>query len=105
MFATSRSASTWTGFRLFRSFIPAPLKETAHVEYERRHSVAEDRRPTEHGKTVLHRVERLDDDLLLPRQFVHDHPGAPVGHLQYDDLASPRVAPRQPHDIAQMEHR
>src|SRR5512138_1387700 len=102
MFATSRSASTWTGFRLFRSFIPTPLKETAHVEDERRHPVAEDRRPTEHGKTVLHRVERLDDDLLLARQFVHHHPGAPIGHLQYDDLASPCVAPREVDHIAEM---
>src|SRR4030095_14958565 len=65
MLATSRNASTCTGFRLFRSFIPAPLKETAHVEDERRHPVTEDRRPTEHRKTVPHRLERLDDDLLL----------------------------------------
>src|SRR4029434_2468341 len=61
MFATSRNASTWTGFRLFRAFIPAPLKKTAHVEDERRYPVAEDRRSTEHRETVLHRVERLDD--------------------------------------------
>src|SRR5215207_8934619 len=105
MFATSRSASTCTGFRLFRSFIPAPLEKTAHVEDERRHPVAEDRRSTEHGKTVLHRIERLDDDLLLARQFVHYHAGAPVGHLQYDDLPTPCVASREPDDVAQMEQR
>src|SRR6476660_5137452 len=105
MFATSRNASTWTGFRVLRSFIPAPLKETAHIEDERRHPVTEDRRPTEHGKTVLHRIERLDDDLLLARQFVHHHPGAPVCHLQYDDLAWSFVAPRKADDIAQMQER
>src|SRR5689334_11866767 len=105
MFATSRNASTWTGFRVFRSFIPAPLEKTAHVEDERRYPVAEDRRPAEYGETVLHRVERLDDDLLLARQFVHDHSGAPVGHLQYDDLPSPSVAPRQANDVAQVNDR
>src|SRR4029450_8346114 len=105
MFATSRNASTWTGFRVFRSFIPAPLEETAHVEDERRHPVTEDRRPAEHGKTVPHRVARLDDDLLFTRPFIFDHPGAPVGHLQYDDLASPYVAPRELHHIAQMQQR
>src|SRR4029450_8772239 len=105
MFATSRNASTWTGFRVFRSFIPAPLEETAHVEDERRHPVTEDRRPAEHGKTVPHRVERLDDDLLLARQFVHHQPGAPVGYLQYDDLPSLSVAPRQADDVAEMQDR
>src|SRR5688500_15671026 len=105
MFATSRSASTWTGFRLFRSFIPAPLEETAHVEDERRNPVPEDRRSAEHRETILRRIERLDDDLLLARQLVHHHAGAAIGHLQYDDLATPCVAPRQTDQITQMQQR
>ena len=70
MFATSRRASSCIGFRLNECRPCAlPLKETAHVEDQRRDSVAEDRGPTEQREPVLHAVELLDDDLLLTDQL------------------------------------
>src|SRR5215217_4913043 len=86
MFATSRRASSCSAFRERMSSIGVPLKETAHVNDQRRGSVAEDRGPTEQREPVLHAIELLDDDLLLTDQRIHHHRGAPLRHLDDDDL-------------------
>src|SRR5215203_6111435 len=86
MFATSRRASSCSAFRERMSSMGVPLKKTAHVNDQRRGSVAEDRGPTEQREPVLHAVELLDDDLLLTDQRVHHQSRAPLRHLDDDDL-------------------
>src|SRR3954471_3235711 len=86
MFATSRSASSCSAFRERMSSIGVPLKETAHVYDQRWCPIAEYRGPTKEREAVLHAVELLDDDLLLPDQRVDHERRAPLRHLDDDDL-------------------
>src|SRR6478735_6831332 len=86
MFATSRRASSCSAFRERMSSMGVPLKETAHVYDQRRGSVAENRRSAEQREAVLHTVELLDDDLLLPDERIHHERRAPLRHLDDDDL-------------------
>src|SRR6476661_6728061 len=86
MFATSRRASSCSAFRERMSSMGVPLKETAHVYDQRRGTVAKDRRAAEQRVAVLHPVELLDDDLLLPDQRIHHERCASLRHLDDDDL-------------------
>src|SRR5690242_15524048 len=86
MLATSRRASSCSAFRVRTSSMEVPLEKTAHIEDQRRHTVAEYRRTAEHVQSVPHAVELLDDDLLLPDQRVHHQGGAALGHLDHDHL-------------------
>src|SRR6476620_7820836 len=86
MFATSRRASSCSAFRERMSSMGVPLKETAHVYDQRRGTVAKDRRSAEQRVAVLHTVELLDDDLLLPDQRIHHERCASLRHLDDDDL-------------------
>src|SRR5436190_9086658 len=86
MFATSRRASSCSAFRERMSSMGVPLKETAHVNDQRWGAVAENRGPAEERETILHTVELLDDDLLLPDQRIHHERGASLRHLDDDHL-------------------
>src|SRR5687767_10507345 len=76
MFATSRSASSWTAFNAVMSFIPSPLQKAAHVHDQRGGAVAQNRRATEERSGVANRVELLHHDVLLTRELVDDEPRA-----------------------------
>src|SRR5215210_942924 len=86
MFATSRRASSCSAFRERMSSMGVPLKETAHVYDQRWCPVAEYRGSAEQREPVLHAVELLDDDRLLPDQRVHHQRRAPLRHLDDDHL-------------------
>src|SRR5512133_306033 len=86
MFATSRRASSCSAFRERMSSMGVPLEKTAHVNDQRRGAVAQNRRPAEQREAVLHTVELLDDDLLLPDQRIHHQRRASLRHLDDDDL-------------------
>src|SRR3954471_15253004 len=102
MFATSRRASSCSAFRERMSSMGVPLKETAHVYDQRRGAIAQNRRPAEKREAVLHAVELLDDDLLLPDQRIHHQRRASLRHLDDDDLFQathrfPVVSQQLPH--------
>src|SRR6476661_7574355 len=86
MLATSRSASSWSAFRVRTSSMEVPLEKTAHVEDQRGSSVAEYGGSAEHAEPVAHPVKLLDDDLLLADQRVHHQRGTTFGHLHHDHL-------------------
>src|SRR3954451_324567 len=86
MFATSRRASSCSAFRERMSSMGVPLKETADIYDQRRSAIAQNGRPAEEREAVLHTVELLDDDLLLPDQRIHHQRRASLRHLDDDDL-------------------
>src|SRR6476661_8378425 len=105
-FATSRRASSCSAFNDRMSSMVFPLEKAAHIDDQRRGSVAENGGSAEQRKPVPHTVELLDDDLLLPDQRVHDQRGAALGDL--DDhhlLAAARDLALEAHHLTHPHHR
>src|SRR6476469_5766948 len=102
MFATSRNASSWFGFKDRMSSIISS-EQTADVADERRSAVAENCCTAEQREPAAYAIELLDHDLLLPDQLVDDQPRPSLADLDHDHLLGLLLRRREPHQLAHAE--
>src|SRR5712671_4444299 len=113
MFATSRSASRRAVLSNVVPLSPAGVlrglvisEETGGVHDESRRPIAENGRAAEKSPAAVRAIELLDDDFLLPNEFVHDERSFPLGELDQHHLAARCVRSRgQPYPFAQPDSR
>src|SRR5919108_3032651 len=105
MFATSRSASSWTSFNAVMSFIPCPLQKAPYVHDQRGGAVAQNRRAAEKRRRVTNRVELLHHDVLLASELVYDQTRAPLANLEHDHLRHARPVARETEERAKAYER
>src|SRR5256885_13951461 len=94
MFATSRSASSRA---VLRSVVPLSpdgvlrglviSEETGSVHDERGRAIAKNGRAAEESFAVVHAIELLDHDFLLPNEFIYNQRRFALGQLDEHDLA------------------
>src|SRR6266700_2306019 len=93
MFATSRSASSRAVLIRVVPLSPAGVlrglvisEKAGSVHDERGRSIAKNGRAAEKGLAAVNAVELLDDDFLLPSEFIHDQRRLALGKLDQHHL-------------------
>src|SRR6476661_1311041 len=104
MFATSRNASSWFGFKDLMSSIISS-EQTADVDDERGSAVAEDCCTAEQREPAAYTIALLHHDLLLPDQLVDDETRALLTDLDHDHLLRLLLGRREPHELAHPQQR
>src|SRR5579884_3639179 len=80
--------------------------EAGQIEYQRDGAVSEDRRSRDALDVPVIGLERLDDDLLLAEEVVHEQTDAPPVPLHHDDESLVQLARAGLHaeDLVQADH-